>query len=162
MPHLETLCVLLEFIKGLEGASLDNDPILDNVRDRLWSPSTMFPHINDDLQMFICIFMEMINGSQSTYDSVCQFIKQQYPDAQTLTYDQMKRTLADLTGVVPVMTNMCSETCVAFTGPYSDLCSCPECLAPHYETIYWGNKLVTVPHRQALTIPIGSQIQAQY
>ena len=106
--------------------------------------------------------METLNSSQATCDGVCRFIKQRYPDAHTWTYDQMKQTLADLTGVVPVMTDMCSETCVAFTGPYSDLCSCPECSAPRYETISRGNKLVTVPRRQALTIPIGPQIQAQY
>ena len=60
------------------------------------------------------------------------------------------------------MTDMCSETCVAFTGPYSDLRSCPECSAPRYKTISQGNKLVTVPRRQALMIPIWPQIQAQY
>ena len=31
VPHLETLRISIEFIKGLEGASLDRDPILDNV-----------------------------------------------------------------------------------------------------------------------------------
>ena len=90
VPRLETLCVSIEFIKGLKGASLDRDPILDDVRARLRFPSTMHPHINVDLQMCIGIFMETLNSSQATYDSICQFIKQRYPDTHTWTYDQMK------------------------------------------------------------------------
>ena len=35
VPRLETLCVSLEFIKGLEGASLANDSIPDDVCERL-------------------------------------------------------------------------------------------------------------------------------
>ena len=49
MPCLETLRVSIEFIKGLEGASLDRDPILDDVRAQLWFPSTTCPHIDDNL-----------------------------------------------------------------------------------------------------------------
>ena len=90
MPLLETLRISIEFIKGLKGASLDRDPILDDVRARLQFPSTMRPHINDDLQMCIGKFMETLNGSQATYDDICRFIKQRYPDAHTWTYDQMK------------------------------------------------------------------------
>ena len=162
VPRLESLRVSVEFIKGLEGASLDNNPVPDEVREWLRSPPTTFPHINDDLRMCLGIFLETVNGSQASYDGVCQFIKQRYPDAQTLTYDQMKRRLAELTGVIPLMTDMCNDSCVAFTGPYSDLRACPECSTPRFETVSRGSKRVTVPRKQALTIPIGPQIQAQY
>ena len=121
VPRLESLRISVEFIKGLEGASLDNDPVPDEVWEQLQSPPTTFPHIDDDLRMCLGIFLETVNGSQASYDGVCRFIKQQYPDAQTSTYDQMKRRLAELTGVIPLMTDMCNDSCVAFTGPYSDL-----------------------------------------
>ena len=106
VPWLESLCASIEFIKGLEGANLNNDPILDNVWEQLWSPPTAFPHIDDNLHMCLRIFLDIVNGSQASYDSVCQSIKQQYPDTQTLTYDQMKQKLTVLTGVVPLMTDM--------------------------------------------------------
>jgi hypothetical protein len=60
------------------------------------------------------------------------------------------------------MTDMCSKSCVAFTGPFSKLLMCPECSSEWYETVTQGNKCITVPHKQALTIPVGPQIQAQY
>jgi hypothetical protein len=99
---------------------------------------------------------------QQTYDGVCRSVKQQCPDTQITTYDQMTRKLAGLTGVVPVMTDMCYDSCVAFTGPYSELRACPLCSEARFETVSRGNKCVSVPCKQALTIPIGPQIQAQY
>jgi hypothetical protein len=162
VPHLDALRVLVDFIKGIEGASLNNDPLPGNIWECLWSPSTTPPLIDANLRMCLGIFLETTNGSQATYDSVCQFIKQRYPDANTLSYDQMKRKLAELTGVVPVMTNMCFDTCMAFAGPYSELRACPECHNPWFETVTQGNKRVSVPCRQAFTIPVGPQIWAQY
>ena len=61
-----------------------------------------------------------------------------------------------------MMTDMCENSCVAFTGPFSKLCLCPLCSSDHYETVTQGTKRVSVPHKQALTIPVGLQIQAQY
>ena len=74
----------------------------------------------------------------------------------------MRQKLVDLTGVIPVMTDMCFDLCVAFTGPFSELRTCPECSSAWYETVMQGNRRVSVPHKQALTIPVGPQIQAQY
>jgi hypothetical protein len=59
------------------------------------------------------------------------------------------------------MTDMCYDSCVAFTGPYSKLCACPLCSEAQFETVSQGNKYVSVPHKQAL-IPVGLLIQAQY
>jgi hypothetical protein len=103
-----------------------------------------------------------MNSSQATYNGVCQAITQCSPEIQTLTYDQLQQRLADLTGVFPVMTDMCFESCIAFTGPFSGLLMCPECSSEWYETVTHGTKPITVPHKQALMIPVGPQIQAQY
>ena len=60
------------------------------------------------------------------------------------------------------MTDMCYKSCVAFTRPFLELCACPECSLARYETVTQGNKLVPIPRKQALTIPVGPQIQAQF
>ena len=49
-----------------------------------------------------------------------------------------------------------------FYWALSDLQACPECSTWHYETITQGKKLITVPCKQALTIPVRPQILAQY
>ncbi len=35
--------------------------------------------------------------------------------------------ITELTGVIPIMTDMCYKSCVAFAGPFSELRACPEC-----------------------------------
>jgi hypothetical protein len=130
--------------------------------DRLQSPILEAPDIDADLHMCINIFVQTINGSQATYDGVCKAVKWRSPEIETLTYDQMWHKLSDLTGVFPVMTDMCDCSCVAFTGPFSKLRSCPVCSSDRYETVMQDNKLVSVPRKQALMIPVGPQIQAQY
>jgi hypothetical protein len=75
VPHLDALWIAVDFLKGIEGASLDNDPLPGDVWEHLRSPSTT-PLVNADLQMCLGIFLETTNGSQATYDGVCWFIKQ--------------------------------------------------------------------------------------
>ena len=162
VPHLDALRNSANFVDRLREASLDNDAIPPDVRERLRSPPTDFPVIDADLRMCIEIFLGTTNGSQDTYDNVCRAIRRRFPDIHMLSYEQMRRKLVDLTGVIPVMTDMCFDSCVAFTGPFSELRACPECSSARYETVTRGNKRISVPHKQALTIPVGPQIQAQY
>src|SRR6201996_7798528 len=51
---------------------------------------------------------------------------------------------------------MCTKSCVAFTGPYSDLESCPRCSEPRY---FPGS---TKAQKQFSTVPIGPVVQAFY
>jgi hypothetical protein len=162
VPHLDALHISMEFIRGLWQASLDNNPISADVRECLRSPISELVSIDKDLRLSIDGFLLSINSSHATYDSFCTAVRRFSPDAEPLSNNHLKQMLADLTGVVSVMTDMCYASCVTFCGPFSDLCTCPECSAPRYETVRQGNKLVTVPRKQALTIPVGLQIQAQY
>jgi hypothetical protein len=78
-----------------------------------------------------------------------------YPGNEFLSFDQAKRTLKKISGVVPMKHNMCISSCAAFTGTYSDLNVCPYCSAPHYHE----NRR---PQRQFTMIPIGPVLQAFY
>lgn len=61
-----------------------------------------------------------------------------------------------ITGVVPIIHDMCVDTCVGFTGPFDALDACPKCSQPRYHP---GTKN---GRRQFSTIPIGPVIQALY
>jgi hypothetical protein len=162
VPHLNALRNSTSFVDQLCLASLDNDAILPEAREQLRSPPTELPLIDADLCMCIEIFLGTTNGSQATYNNVCRAIQWCSPEIQTLSYKQMWQKLVDLTGVIPVMTDMCFDLCVAFTGPFSELHTCLECSSAQYETVTQGNRCVSVPCKQALMIPVGPQIQAQY
>ncbi|KAH9053635.1 hypothetical protein EDB87DRAFT_1545318, partial [Lactarius vividus] len=153
----------VDFIKGLCSATLDNDCIPIDVRERLQSPISEPLLIDRSLRLCLDLYLATTTtGSQASYTDVCKALKRYSPNMDTLSYDQFKRKITELTGVVSVMTDMCYNSCVAFTGPFSGLRTCPECSEARYETITRGKKLVLVPRKQALTIPVGPQIQAQY
>ncbi|KAF8241156.1 hypothetical protein L208DRAFT_1464199 [Tricholoma matsutake] len=56
-----------------------------------------------------------------------------YPGDKFLSFDQAKRTLKEISGVIPIKHNMCPSSCTAFTGAYSSLDACPYCSAPRYD-----------------------------
>ncbi len=163
VPHLDALRVSVDLIKGLSCATLDDDPIPADTREWLRSPLTEPLSVSKDLRLCLDLFLATINSSRATYDSTCSALRHYSDSISLLSYDQMKRTLSELTGVVPILTDMCFESCVAFVGPFSHLRLCPECASPwYYETVTQGTNILSVSRKQALTIPVGPQIQAQY
>ena len=75
-----------------------------------------------------------------------------------MSYDQVKRQLQWLSGVVPIEYDMCPNTCIAYTGPRAPLESCPRsgCNTSRYLP---GTRTA---RRRFSTIPIGPVIQAFY
>jgi hypothetical protein len=47
----------------------------------------------------------------------------------------MKRRIAEITGVVPIVDDMCQNSCIAFTGPLAKLNACSECGEPHLDPV---------------------------
>ncbi|KAF8152326.1 hypothetical protein B0H34DRAFT_664121 [Crassisporium funariophilum] len=56
---------------------------------------------------------------------------------------------------------MCPDTCIAYTGPFSELDKCPKCHKSRYDPILLesSNGLKKVPQRRFHTMPLGPQIQ---
>ena len=70
----------------------------------------------------------------------------------------MKSCLEKLSGITQIETDMCPNSCIAFTGPFAILQQCPKCTEPRYDNKKPGN----VPLKHFYTIPLGPQIQAQW
>ena len=54
---------------------------------------------------------------------------------------------------------MCPKSCIAYTGPYGELDSCPRCGTPRYIA---GDTVNNKAQRRFSTVPIGPVIQALY
>lgn len=81
------------------------------------------------------------------------------PAEPILSYDIVKRRITEISGVAPIQEDMCINTCIAFTGPFSELDICPECAEPRYDE--WKSRAdKKVGRRQFYTLPIGPQLQA--
>ncbi|KAH9920361.1 uncharacterized protein B0H18DRAFT_881116, partial [Fomitopsis serialis] len=56
---------------------------------------------------------------------------------------------------------MCPNSCLAYTGPYAALETCPHCGEPRYDAVAAARNIKKA-HQQFNTFPIGPQIQARY
>jgi hypothetical protein len=104
--------------------------------------------------------MATLNSSQKTYEDVRAAIHEQHPEDNILSYHEVKKAIEELTGVTSITHDMCFDTCVAFTGPFSALEHCPLCRKPRYKEQQPLAKNRKVPNRIFHTIPLGPQIQA--
>jgi hypothetical protein len=81
-----------------------------------------------------------------------------------LSYDQAKRRVSNLSGVVSWKHHMCVDSCVGFTGPFANLEACPRCFQPRYDVDEYrksGGKK-KVPRKVFTTFPLGPQLQARW
>lgn len=57
----------------------------------------------------------------------------EYDGVELPSLHQIKKIVAELSGVEEMMHDMCINTCVGFTGPFGDLQHCPECGEAQYD-----------------------------
>ena len=164
--HCDNLRTAVEFVKGLQGATLD-DPSLgmsDGALHRLQNPPhEQSPRVVDKVTR-LAIDLFLGNPSEATYETNCRAILRFQPDLDLMSYYKVKSLVANLTGIESVIHHMCVKSCIAYTGPFVDLDACPLCSEPRYDQfrLESSSGLEKVPHQEFHTIPIGPQLQALY
>ena len=127
IAQLDDMKIAMGFIRAIENASLDDDDcrLGEEAIDRLRHPPQQPVDIDSpDLRLGLDLFNSLSNSSQETYTSVRQAILRRHPEDNIPSYDQIKRRVAEITGVVSIVHDMCVNTCIAFTGPFSQLDLC--------------------------------------
>ena len=158
---IESIRFTQEFIDEIRHATLDNGKLDKDVVNILRNPieepvDLSAPHIRLSLDLYVACD----NASEATYTAVRQSILRCFPECDVLSYYRVKQLVAESSGVVSVLDDMCINSCHAFVGPYADLTSCNKCSEPRYHVIRIGQTEKRVPRKQASTIPLGPQIQA--
>ena len=154
LPDLQTTHRFLELllVAVLEGSGMHDEDI-KSIREpgpehELLDPSPLVRSIRH--------FVNNSLSSREHYETFRRIELLHNPDNPLLSFDQVKRRVRWLSGVVPLEHDMCTNSCVAYTGPYSELEACPRCAEPRYI------RGTTKPQKQFSTIPIGPVIQAFY
>ncbi|TBU26951.1 hypothetical protein BD311DRAFT_666434, partial [Dichomitus squalens] len=164
-PTLQELEDAIGFIKALKNASLDQSGLDPKIIHRMHHPEgdadlpDLLAPENDELRLALKQFV--INGySEKAYRDNRAAVMDYSKGLVLPTYEAMQNLVQELSGVVPIVTDMCPQTCVAYTGPYAHLDRCPDkdCTEMRYETR--GNKRVA--RRTFQTHPLGPQLQALY
>jgi hypothetical protein len=159
------LKVCLEFISTLRGASLNDlhNRLDEDALERLRNPIQEVLTVDDpDLRLAIDLFLATTNSSDQIYNLTREAILRRHPDHSILSHYQIKRRIADLTGVESITHDMCINSCLAYTGPFADLETCPKCGESRYDQVKLaasGGK-IRASRQDFLTIPLGPQLQA--
>jgi hypothetical protein len=155
--HMPTLQTTQSFVDLLRVARLADSGMyredIENMRDpeqeiELVDPSPLLRSIRH--------FTNNTSASREHYDTIREIELLNDPATEFLSFDQVKRRIRWLSGIVPLEHDMCARSCVAYTGPHAELASCPRCSSPRYIP---GT---TKAHKRFSTIPIGPIIQALY
>lgn len=160
-PVIEDIKISIKFVNALKNASLDSEhERLDpDVLDRLRKPEGSCLVVDDpDLRLSLDLFLSVTTASEDTYSSARTAFLRRHPDDEILSYYQVKRLVEDLSGIIPIIHDMCINSCVGYTGPFAELECCPHCGQSRYETKH-GKK---VSRKQFSTFPIGPQLQALF
>ncbi|KAF6746888.1 hypothetical protein DFP72DRAFT_758559, partial [Ephemerocybe angulata] len=149
----------LDFIAALKAASLEKSGLDQSVIDQLRQPIEAILDIDDpddpDLRVSLEVYLATGNASEATYNKVKAAIEKRTPEVKLYTLDRLKRKIGKLTGLIPLVNDMCVNSCMAYTGPFSGAKECNYCSQDRYDRAGKGRQ-------QFYTIPIGPQIQALY
>jgi hypothetical protein len=166
--YLNELKTSASFIRALQDITL-NDPMLslsDKVLECLQNPlcNNSSLSIDDDTRLVIRMFMD--TPSEEAYEKNHRSIllHPRMADASLPSYYRTKRLVADLMGIESVVHHMCINSCLAYTGPFSELEICPLCSEPRYDQfkLQSSGGSAKIPQQEFHTIPIGPQLQALY
>ena len=125
--QINDLKTAAEFISQLQGATLDASGLSPSMIQRLRNcPPESQSGLDQSTRFSIKLFIATLNSSQQTYESVRAAVHEQYPEQSILSYHEVKKAIEGLTGVTSIAHDMCYDTCVAFTGPFSALNHCPK------------------------------------
>lgn len=125
--------------------------------DNLRSPGPVFD-LADPSPLLRCLrhFINNESASRAHYEGIREIELLHNPSSEFLSFDQVKRRLRWLSGVIPLEQDMCPRSCVAYTGPYDELEACPRCATSRY---FPGT---AKPRKRFTTLPIGPVIQSFY
>ncbi|KAG1834015.1 hypothetical protein DFJ58DRAFT_719384 [Suillus subalutaceus] len=160
-----------EFVLALKNASLD-DPLAklsDDAPHRLRNPPqepiiTNSPGVRQSISMYLALE----HGSQEVYNRMRRAKMRNFEGAngvdEILSFYNVEKLISQHIGVESIEHDMCPESCLAFTGPFAHLESCPMCGSSRWDQakLRASSGKIKVAAQTFVTIPLGLQLQALY
>jgi hypothetical protein len=156
---IENIKLSQDMINNIKNATLEDDIRNDDNLRNLRHPPHGAPTVDPITRLSIDIFLALSNGSQQMYKAVRLALARHDPNLLIHSYTVVKKKVETITLVTKIETDMCVNSCLAFTGPFSALQECPKCHENRYEDGHPA--LRNQKARKCFyTIPIGPQLQA--
>ena len=155
--QIEHVLLAQKYNNEISAATLENGKLDEDVIHRLRNPIEGPVDISDpDTRLSLDLFMACSKASDATYNAARKAVLQRFPACEVLSHYQVKKLVAEISGVVSIVDDMCINSCEAFVGPKAEYNACSICHEPRHKF----RKSKSVPQQQMITIPLGPQIQA--
>lgn len=123
---MRELQISQQFIQGLRTATLEQSRLSTETIARLRTPPHEPREVNSLERAALRMFLARGDASEENYADHRAAMVELHPDDKDLpTYEQLKGLVADLTGIHELREDMCPNSCMAYTGPFADLDTCP-------------------------------------
>ncbi len=121
-PRIDDVKTSLEYIRLLRTANLDSniEPINSDLLSHIRNPPPGPVILTPDERLSVDIYLAMNNASEQTYNNARKAILRRYPDSKMLSFYQVKTRVKNLTGVMPIVRDMCINSCVRYTGMFTN------------------------------------------
>ncbi|THU87219.1 hypothetical protein K435DRAFT_682055 [Dendrothele bispora CBS 962.96] len=159
VPRIDDIRIAYNFINELKSASLNSkvEPLDETLVQQIHSPPQTTLQITDpDDRLSLDLYLATTHSSEDTYTEACAAVSRRFPECKLLSYYRVKKLVEQLSGVSPIVRDMCISSCIGYTGPYVGLSHCPHC----GEARYKGQGRKKVSRKQFTTIPLSPQLQA--
>ncbi|TFK45198.1 hypothetical protein OE88DRAFT_1715452 [Heliocybe sulcata] len=125
------------------------------------SSSASLIHIDDpDILFSLRVYLSLTEASEQCYKSMQRAVRERFGEGvKMLSFYEVQKLTGELTGIYPIVYDMCRNSCMAYTGPYADCNTCNYCGHPRYDPKK-SKRGKSVPYRTYSTFPVGSQLQA--
>ncbi|KAI0370817.1 hypothetical protein BV20DRAFT_943688 [Pilatotrama ljubarskyi] len=167
-PRSRATSAQFDHAQAFVNALRDNPRLRDShlraeVIEQLRNPITRSPTLSPDERLSIRLYLADSQGADKIYTDSRSAILERHPEDDILSLYQVKKKIAELTGVCALTHDMCPRSCMAYTGPWAELEECKFCPEPRFDqTLLKQQRPVKKARRQFDTYPLGPQIQARY
>ncbi|KAF6741108.1 hypothetical protein DFP72DRAFT_790037, partial [Ephemerocybe angulata] len=155
VDHVETTQI---FIRHIREATLDNGKLDQKTIHHLRDPQV--PDLNfadTDVRLCMDIYIAACRSSEEVYRGVRRAIQFHFPETEPLSLEAIRKAVAEIAGVRPILDDICVNSCHAFVGDWADESQCKKCGADRWLTTTRGKR---IPQKQMTTIPLGPQLAA--
>lgn len=132
--RIEHVLLAQKYTHEISTATSENGKLDQDVIDRLRNPKEGPVNISDpDTQLSLDLFMACSNASEATYNAARKAILQRFPNCDVQSHHLVKNLIAEISGVVLVVNDMCINSCEAFVGPKAEYEACSICYQPRHK-----------------------------
>ncbi|KIK35849.1 hypothetical protein CY34DRAFT_26510 [Suillus luteus UH-Slu-Lm8-n1] len=138
--------------------------------------SVILPKIKEAMEFVLSLrrasltdlLAQICEDALDAYNHICRSTLRNFAGAEgadeILSFHAVERLISQRTGVEAIEHDMCSQSCLTFTGPFTDLKNCPMCGTHRWDQakLHASNGCVKVASQKFATIPLGPQLQGLY